>query len=146
MSFSINWTGMRDRPARTADVHEIAASMPHTTRIEGPKGNPIYQVGGKSFVFFRTPQPDAEDPETGERYADVVMIWVESEADKLSLIQDPKSPFFTTDRFEGHPSVLVRASRLREIGRVELTELIQDAWLSRASKRRAERWLAEHQR
>jgi hypothetical protein len=135
---------MRDRPARVADVHEIAASMPHVQRIEGPKGNPIYQVGGKSFVFFRTPQPDAQDPDTGERYKDVIMIWVESEADKLSLIQDAGSPFFTTERFEDHPSVLVRASRLREIGRVELTELVQDAWLSRASKRRAERWLAEH--
>ncbi|KUI22948.1 hypothetical protein AU193_10035 [Mycobacterium sp. GA-1285] len=136
---------MRDRPARIADVHEIASSMPHVKRIEGPKGNPIYQVGGKSFVFFRTPQPDAEDPKTGERYADVIMIWVESEMDKLALVQDPHSPFFTTDRFEGHPSVLVRASRLREIGKVELTELIQDAWLSRASRRRADRWLAEHQ-
>ncbi len=119
--------------------------MPYVKRIEGPKGNPIYQVGGKSFVFFRTPQPDAEDPETGERYTDVIMIWVESEMDKLALVQDPDSPFFTTDRFEGHPSVLVRASRLREIGKVELTELVQDAWLSRASKRRADRWLAEHQ-
>jgi hypothetical protein len=135
---------MRDRPARVADVHEIAASMPHVQRIEGPKGNPIYQVGGKSFVFFRTPQPDAQDPDTGERYKDVIMIWVESEADKLSLIQDAGSPFFTTERFEDHPSVLVRASRLREIGRVELTEMIQDAWLSRASKRRADQWLAEH--
>jgi hypothetical protein len=134
---------MRDRPARVADVHEIAAAMPHTTRIEGPKGNAIYQVGGKSFVFFRTPQPDAEDPDTGERYADVIMIWVESESDKLALIQDEGSPFFTTERFEGHPSVLVRAKDLREISKVELTELIQDAWLSRASKRRAERWLAE---
>ena len=137
---------MRDRPAQVADVHEIAASMPHVTRIEGPKGNAIYQVGGKSFVFFRTPQPDAQDRDTGERYADVIMIWVESEADKLSLIQDPGSPFFTTERFEGHPSVLVSASRLREIGRVELGELIQDAWLSRASKRRAERWLAGQSR
>jgi hypothetical protein len=136
---------MRDRPARVADVHAIAASMPHTTRVEGPKGNAIYQVGGKSFVFFRTPQPDADDPETGERYADVIMIWVESESDKLALIQDPESPFFTTERFEGHPSVLVRASRLAAISKKELTELIQDAWLSRASKRRGERWLAENQ-
>jgi hypothetical protein len=136
---------MRDRAARVADVHEIAASMPHVTRIEGPKGNPIYQVGGKSFVFFRTPQPDAQDPDTGERWADVIMIWVESEADKLALVQDPSSPFFTNERFEDHPSVLLRASRLREISRVELTELIQDAWLSRASKRRADRWLAEHE-
>jgi hypothetical protein len=136
---------VRDRAARVADVHEIAAAMPHVTRIEGPKGNPIYQVGAKSFVFFRTPQPDAEDPETGERYADVIMIWVESESDKLALIQDPGSPFFTTPRFEGHLSVLVRASELRAVGRTELTELIQDAWLSRASKKRAERWLAEQQ-
>jgi hypothetical protein len=132
----------RTRRARVADVHELAAAMPHVTRIEGPKGNAVYQVGGKSFVFFRTPQPDARDPETGEKYPDVVMIWVESERDKLALVQDPDSPFFTTDRFVDHPSVLVRGSRLGEIDRAELTELIQDAWLSRASKRRGEQWLA----
>jgi hypothetical protein len=66
---------MAERPARVSDVHRIAASMPHVKRIEGPKGNSIYQVGGKSFVFFRTPQPDAADPDTGERYADVIMLW-----------------------------------------------------------------------
>ena len=135
---------MRDRPANVGDVHEIAGAMPHVTRIEGPKGNAIYQVGGKSFVFFRTPQPDAIDPVTGERYADVIMLWVESESDKLALVQDPASPFFTTDHFDGHPSVLVRARRLAEINTTELTELIQDAWLSRASKRRAAAWLADH--
>jgi len=131
-----------DRPARVADVHALAAAMPHVTRVDGPKGNAVYQVGGKSFVFFRTPQPDARDPETGEKYPDVVMIWVESERDKLALVQDRDSPFFTTDRFDDHPSVLVRGSRLGEIDRAELTELIQDAWLSRASKRRGEQWLA----
>jgi hypothetical protein len=135
---------MADRPARLGDVHRIAASMPHVKRLEGPKGNSIYQVGGKSFVFFRTPQPDATDPDTGERYADVIMIWVESESDKLALIQDPASPFFTTGRFDGHPSVLVRASRLPEITTTELAELIQDAWLSRASTKRAAAWLADH--
>jgi hypothetical protein len=133
-----------DRPARVGDVHQIAASMPHVTRLEGPKGNAIYQVGGKSFVFFRTPQPDASDPDTGQRYADVIMLWVESESDKLALIQDPDSPFFSTDHFDGHPSVLLRASRLAQISAAELTELVQDAWLSRASKRRAETWLAAH--
>jgi hypothetical protein len=137
---------MAERQARASDVHQIAAAMPHTRRIEGPKGNAIYQVGGKSFVFFRTPQPDAVDPDTGERYSDVIMLWVESESDKLALVQDPDTPFFTTDRFDGHPSVLVRASRLAEISRTELAELIQDAWLSRASKRRAAEWLAAHQR
>jgi len=130
------------RAARVADVHALAAAMPHVTRVDGSKGNAVYQVGGKSFVFFRTPQPDARDPETGEKYPDVVMIWVESERDKLALVQDPDSPFFTTSRFDDHPSVLVRASRLSEIDTTELAELIQDAWLSRASKRRGEQWLA----
>src|ERR1700755_3407873 len=37
---------MTDRPARLSDVHEIAAAMPYARRIEGPKGNAIYQVGG----------------------------------------------------------------------------------------------------
>lgn len=95
-------------------------------------------------MFFRTPRPDAADPDTGERYADVIMLWVESEGDKLALVQDPASPFFTTGHFDGHPSVLVRASRLAEISTTELAELIQDAWLSRASKRRAAAWLADH--
>jgi hypothetical protein len=76
-----------DRPARVDDMHRIAASLPHVTRLEGPKGNSIYQVGGKSFVFFRTPQPDAADAVTGERYADVIMLWVESESDKLASPQ-----------------------------------------------------------
>ena len=137
-------SGRDARPARVEDVHELAASMPHVVVEAGSPGNPVYQVGGKSFVFFRNPRPDAVDPETGERYDDVIVIWVESDDDKAALVQDPGSPFFTTDHFNGHRSVLVRASRLGEVTREELAELIQDAWLSRASNRRAAAWLAEH--
>jgi len=125
------------------DVHELAAAMPHVVVEGGSRDNPVYQVGGKSFVFFRNPRPDAVDPDTGERYDDVIVIWVESDDDKAALVQDPHSPFFTTDHFNGHLSVLVRASRLGEVSRSELAELIQDAWLSRASERRAAAWLAE---
>ena len=134
---------MKDRPAAVADVHALARAMPHVTCLDGSKGKPIYQVGGKSFIFFRNPRPDAADPVTGERYDDVIVFWVESAADKHSLVEDPDSPFFTTDHFDGHPSVLVRGSRISEITKTELAELIQDAWLSRASKRRATVWLAE---
>jgi hypothetical protein len=137
-------SGRDARPARVADVHELAASMPHVVVDKGSRAKPVYQVGGKSFVFFRNPRPDAVDPETGERYDDVIVIWVESDDDKAALVQDPGSPFFTTDHFNGHRSVLVRASRLHEVTREELAELIQDAWLARASKRRAATWLAEH--
>jgi hypothetical protein len=123
------------------DIHELAQGMPHVTVEYGGGGNPVYQVGRKSFIFFRTPRPDAFDPATGERYRDVIVFWVGSEADKQALVQDESSPFFTTPHFDGHPSVLLRGSRVGELTRDELAELVQDAWLSRASARRAAAWL-----
>jgi hypothetical protein len=131
----------RSRRARVEDVHDLALRMPYVTVGHGSRGNPIYQVGGKSFVFFRAPRPDAVDPGTGERYPDVIMFWVASEADKQALIQDPASPFFTTPHFDGHPSVLMRGSRIGELSLTELTEVVQDAWLARASPARASAWL-----
>ena len=134
----------RPRRARIDDVHELAMTMPHVTVEHGSRGNAVYQVGGKSFVFFRNPRPDATDPGSGERYPDVIVFWVSSEADKEALIQDPATPFFTTPHFDGHPSVLVRGSRIGELTRQELTEVVQDAWLSRASSARAAAWLKAH--
>ena len=117
--------------------------MPHVTVYPGTEERPVYQVGGKSFIFFRTPRPDAIDPDTGERYPDVIMFWVGSEADKQAMVQDEESPFFTTKHFNGHSSVLLRACRVGELSLAELTEVVQDAWLSRASRRRAAAWLAD---
>jgi hypothetical protein len=133
-----------DGPASVEDVHRLAQAMPHVTVVEGRIGNRIYQVGRKSFVFFRTPRPDAIDPATGERYDDVIVFWVPSESDKQALVQDRSSPFFTTPHFDGHPSVLVRACRLGEISRQELAEVVEDAWLAQASPKRAEAWLQAH--
>jgi hypothetical protein len=134
-----------DQPATVADVHAAALRMPGVRVWPGRPDRPVYQVGGKSFVFFRTPRPDAVDPETGERYDDVIVVWVPSEADKQSLVQDPSSPFFTTPHFDGHLSVLVRESRLAEVSREEITEIVEDAWLSRASPARVRAWLREHE-
>jgi len=132
------------RPARAADVHAAALAMPHVKVERGKQqGNAVYQVGGNSFVFFRTPRPDARDPATGEPYDDVIVLWVGDDADKLALVQDETSPWFTTTHFDGHPSVLVRASRLHEVTRDEVVELVQEAWLAQASPTRARRWLAE---
>jgi hypothetical protein len=131
----------RSRRARVEDVHTLAMGMPHVTVVEGTRGNPVYQVGGRSFVFFRTPRPDAVDPDTGERYDDVIVFWVSSEAEKQALISDPATPFFTTPHFDGHPSVLVRGAHIGELTLEELREVVQDAWLSRASARRAATWL-----
>jgi hypothetical protein len=137
-------TARRPRKARVEDVHELALGMPHVKEVTGRAENPVYQVGGKSFVFFRTPRPDAVDPDTGERHPDVIVFWVGSEEDKLALVQDETVPFFTTPHFDGHLSVLVRGSRIGELSRDELAEVVQDAWLARASPRRAAEWLRAH--
>jgi hypothetical protein len=134
----------RSRRASVNDVHDLALGMPDVTVDYGKWENPVYQIGRKSFVFFRNPRPDAVDSQTGERFDDVIVFWVPSEADKQALVRDEASPFFTTDHFNGHPSVLLRASRIGELTRQELAELIQDAWLSRASARKGARWLSAH--
>ncbi len=115
--------------------------MPHVTS-SGPEERPVYQVGGKSFVFFRGRRPDAFDPDTGERYDDVIVFWVAEEEDKEAMVADPSTPYFTTPHFDGHRSVLLRGSRIGELTRDEVAELVQDAWLSRASAKRARDWLA----
>ena len=128
--------------ATVADIHELARGMPGAELAPGKAA--VYQVRGKSFVFFRSPRPDAVDPVTGERYDDVVVFWVESDEAKQALVADESTPFFTTPHFNGHPSVLLRHSRVGELSRMELAEIVYDAWLARAPKRLAKQWLDEH--
>ena len=126
------------RPATVDDVHEIARSLPGVTLAEA--GVTVYQVSRRSFLFFRNPRPDAVDPETGERYADVIVFWVDSEMEKEAILADDSLPFFTTPHFAGHPSVLVRASRLGEMSRDEVVGFVEGAWLARAGPRAVARW------
>ena len=60
------------------------------------------------------------------------------------MVQDDSSRFVTTPHFDGHLSVLLRASRIGEITYDELSEVVQDAWLSRASATRRSAWLKQH--
>jgi hypothetical protein len=129
------------RRATAKDVHELAKAMPYVAVQGGPAGNPVYQVGGKSFVFFRNPRSDAVDPATGEPYDDVIVFWVRDESDKQAMTQDQATPYFTTPHFDGHLSVLVRASRIGELSHAELAEVVEDAWLSRVSMRRRAEWI-----
>jgi hypothetical protein len=130
------------RRATVEDVHRLALGMPGATRYPEIE-NAVYQVSRKSFVFFRNPRPDAFDPETGERYDDVIVFWVESEEAKRELLADESLPFFTTPHFDGHPSVLLRGCRVGELDVEELAEVVADAWLARAPKTKARRWLIE---
>ncbi len=129
------------RRAKVDDVHAVARALPGVKRAEG--GRVVYQVSGRSFVFFRGPRPDAVDPETGERYDDVIVFWVESEEAKHAFVDDETSPYFTTPHFDGHPSVLLREAHIGRLDVDEITEVVQDAWLARASGTAARKWLAQ---
>ena len=113
---------------------------------EGVAGGGAVKVAVTGGMDFRsvTIRPDAVDPDSGERYRDVIVFWVADEAEKQALVQDESTPFFSTAHFDGHPSVLVRTSRLGELSLAELQEIVQDAWLARASRHRAEQWLSSH--
>ena len=126
-----------------ADLDELALSLPQATREVSEDGRPSYHVHGKLFCFHRGRRPDALD-ESGERLDDVLMFRVADLDVKELLLSDARGVYFTTPHFNGYAAVLVRIPNLERIDRDELEELVVEAWLTRAQKRVAKAWLAEH--
>ncbi len=139
---------MAARTARPADVDELCGGLPETwfgtswgdvptwlvpLRVKGDKG--------RGFVLYRKPHRSAIDPGTGEPYDDLLVIRTASADDKQALV-DGDGPFFTIDHFRGYNAVLVQRSRLGEITRDELAEVITDAWLATAPKKLVKDFLA----
>jgi hypothetical protein len=60
------------------------------------------------------------------------------------MLADERGIYFTTPHFNGYPAVLVRIPSLGRLDRDELHDLVAEAWLTRAQKRVAKAWLAEH--
>jgi hypothetical protein len=127
-----------------ADLDELALSLPQATRELSDDGRPAYRVHGKLFCCQRDRRPDAVDPVTGERLSDVLMFRVADLDLKDLLLADDRGVFFTTPHFDGYPAVLIRIPQLARLDRDELEDLVVDAWLTRAQKRVARAWLAEH--
>ena len=130
--------------ATMADLDELALAMPQTTKELSDDGRPSYLVHGKRFIIHRSRRPDAVDPETGERLDDVLMFRVDGQEAKELVLADPRGLFFTTPHFNGYPAVLIRIPDLVRLDRDELQDTVVDAWLTRAPKRVAKAWLAEH--
>jgi hypothetical protein len=130
--------------ATMADLDRVALTMPQATKELSDDGRPCYQVHGKTFCLQRSRRPDAVDPDTGERMDDVLMFRVADEGVKELLLSDARGVYFTTPHFDGYPAVLVRIRRLADLDDDELLDLVAEAWLTRAQKRVATAWLAEH--
>ncbi len=126
------------------DLDELALSLPQAVKEVSDDGRPSYLVHGKMFCFHRSRRPDAVDHETGERLEDVLMFRVPDLDVKDLMLADDRGVYFTTPHFNGYPAVLVRIPDLERIDREELYELVVEAWLTRAQKRVAKAWLAEH--
>ena len=127
-----------------ADLDELAMAMPQTTKEISDDGRPSYHVHGKLYCFHRGLRPDAVDAATGERLADVLMFRVADLDVKELLLSDDRAVYFTTPHFRGYPAVLVRIPDLARMDKEELRDLVAEAWLTRAQKRVAKAWLAEH--
>jgi hypothetical protein len=127
-----------------ADLDELALALPETAKEVSEDGRPTYLAHGKMFCFHRAPRPDAVDAETGERLDDVLVFRVADLDEKELLFADDRGLFFTTPHWRGYAAVLMRIPQLERLDRDELRELVVDAWLTRAKKRLAKVWLAEH--
>ena len=127
-----------------ADLDQLAMAMPETTKEVSDDGRPSYLVHGKMYCFHRGRRPDAIDPETGERMSDVLMFRVADEGVKELFLSDGRGVFFTTPHFNGYPAILMRIPALAKLDRQELADLVAESWLTRAQKRVAKAWLAEH--
>ena len=126
------------------DLDELALSLPHATKELSQDGRPSYLVHGKLFCCHRSRRRDAVDPETGEMLADVLMFRVADLNVKELMLADERGVFFTTPHFDGYPAVLLRIGDLERLDRDELHDVVAETWLTRAPKRVAKQWLAEH--
>ena len=130
--------------ATMTDLDELALAMPLTTKELSADSRPAYLVRGKLFCCHRSRRGDAIDPETGERFDDVLMFRAADLAVKELLLADDRGIFFTTPHFDGYPAVLIRIPELARLDREELRDTVVEAWLTRAPKRVAKAWLNEH--
>ena len=106
------------------DAQRIALAQPGAEQI-----GTVFKVGGKNFAAV---YPEKVDPKKARvpNYG-VFMVWVADLGDKEAYLRSDPTKFFTTDHYDGYPSVLVR---LDQVDEGELEQLIREAWMTRAPK------------
>ncbi|MBT8162231.1 hypothetical protein KKI43_17500 [Arthrobacter sp. GN70] len=125
--------------AKPEDIDAICGALPQVEFGFSWGDRPTYKVPrgpkGRGFVLYRAPHKTAVDPDTGHLYEDLLVIVVPDANAKAALVEDPSVPFFTIPHFNGYNAVLVQESRLGEMHREQLEEILIEAWAARAPKR-----------
>jgi hypothetical protein len=110
------------------DVRGIALSLPGAYEQATHGGQPSFRTKPRMFTWIR------DDP-------DALVVWVDSEEDKLALIEAEPKKFSTTPHYDGYPMVLVD---MDAVDRDEAEELIVESWRLRAPKGLVKEWDASH--
>lgn len=110
------------------DIRAIALALPETSERASYGGRPSWRTTTRMFTWIR------DDPEA-------LVVWVESEDEKLALIEAEPEKFFTTSHYDGEPIVLVR---LDAVDDQEARELVTESWRLRAPRSLTKAWDAEH--
>jgi hypothetical protein len=120
------------------DVRRITLELPETSERMN-QGVLQWRVEEKVLTWER-PLRRADHQALGDAApdGDILAVWVDDVGVKEALLSDDPDVFFTTPHFDGYAIVLIR---LEEIPVPELEELIIEAWLDRAPKRRVSEYL-----
>jgi len=120
------------------DVRRIALALPETSETTS-REHASWRVRDKGFVWERPLRASdlralGEDAPGGP----ILGARVEHLVAKEALLADDPAVFFTTPHFDGYPAVLVQ---LEKISVADLEEVIVEAWLARAPKRLAQKYV-----
>jgi hypothetical protein len=123
------------------DVRRIALELPESSE-RSARGMAHWCVRKEVFVWER-PLRIGELKALGESAprGPILCARVEHLGAKDALLADDPRVYFTTPHFDGYPAILVL---LDAIPVDELGELIVEAWICRAPKRLARKYVDEH--
>jgi len=120
------------------DVRQVALALPEASE-RLTRDLCQWRVKDKLFVWERPlRRTDVEALGDNVPHGPILGARVEHLVAKEALLADDPGICFTTPHFDGYPAVLVR---LDPIGVEELNELIVEAWLARAPKRLAQKYV-----
>lgn len=106
------------------EVRRIALGLPGAYEQASFGGQPSWRTKPRMFAWIR------DDP-------DALVVWVDSQEEKVALIAAEPATFFTTPHYDGDAIVLVH---LDAVDPAEATERITESWRLRAPRKLVREW------